>query len=113
MCGDIMLELDEIKFLEGLVPAIVQHYKTGEVLMLAYMNIESLQKTLDTGTTWFWSRSRKSLWNKGGTSGNYQYVKSISMDCDGDSLLVKVDPKGPSCHTGNYTCFYREITNIE
>lgn len=113
MCGDFMLDMDEIKFNEGLVPAVVQHYKTGEVLMVAYMNNESLHKTMETGTTWFWSRSRNAFWNKGETSGHYQYVKSIRLDCDGDSLLVKVDSIGPACHTGNYTCFYRELFNLE
>jgi phosphoribosyl-AMP cyclohydrolase len=76
--------------------------------MLAYMNKESFYLTIKTGTTWFWSRSRNKLWNKGETSGNYQYVKSISYDCDGDALLIKVDQRGAACHTGNISCFYRE-----
>lgn len=101
--------LKEIKYSNGLVPAVVQDFKSGEVLMLAYMNEESLKKTLETGTTWFWSRSRNDFWNKGATSGNYQYVKSISIDCDGDTLLIKVDQIGAACHTGSRSCFYRDI----
>lgn len=100
-----MYEIDGIRFDKGLVPAIIQDYKTGMVLMLAYMNRESFERTLSTGKTWFWSRSRKALWNKGETSGHFQYVKSISFDCDGDSLLIRVDQIGPACHTGNKTCF--------
>lgn len=95
----------------GLVPAIVQQYDTGEVLMMAWMNAESLELTRKTGTTWFWSRSRQELWNKGATSGNMQQVKSIAMDCDGDTLLVQVDSPGPACHTGNRTCFFTDITS--
>ncbi|MBO2945414.1 bifunctional phosphoribosyl-AMP cyclohydrolase/phosphoribosyl-ATP diphosphatase HisIE [Paenibacillus sp. F411] len=94
----------------GLVPAIVQDAETKEVLMMAYMNRESLQLTLEKGETWFWSRSRKELWNKGATSGNTQTVISLSYDCDGDTLLVLVDPKGPACHTGENTCFFNTIT---
>ena len=97
-----------IKFDEhGLVPAIVQDASTGEVLMLAYMNQESLEITLRTGETHFWSRSRKELWHKGGTSGNIQQVVEMRVDCDGDTLLVKVHPAGPACHTGSRTCFFR------
>lgn len=99
-----------IKFNEGLVPAIIQDYLTNEVLMLAYMNEESFNKTLSTKTTWFWSRSRKALWNKGETSGHFQYVKGISYDCDGDTILIKVKQLGAACHTGNRSCFYRDIT---
>jgi phosphoribosyl-AMP cyclohydrolase len=93
----------------GLVPTIIQDFNSKEVLMMAYMNEESLKKTLQDGTTWFWSRSRNEFWNKGATSGNVQIVKNISVDCDGDTLLVEVVPKGPACHTGNITCFYRKI----
>lgn len=101
--------LKDIKFDEkGLVPAIVQG-EDGKVLMMAYMNEESLKKTIETGTTWFYSRSRQSLWNKGETSGNTQLVKSIKVDCDMDTLLVTVEPKGPACHTGEETCFYRQV----
>lgn len=92
-----------------LIPAIVQEQATGEVLMLAYMNRESLQKTLETGYTWFYSRSRQELWNKGATSGNLQKIVSIHGDCDDDTLLVKVIQTGAACHTGNHSCFFNEI----
>jgi len=103
-------ELDNLAFdkLE-LIPAIIQDYENGEVLMLAYMNRESLQKTLETGLTCFWSRSRKQLWQKGETSGNVQTVKEIFYDCDADTFLIKVHQKGPACHTGERSCFYRSI----
>ncbi len=93
----------------GLIPAVIQDAATKEMLMLAYMNAESLQKTLESGETWFWSRSRGELWHKGGTSGNTQKVIEIRYDCDGDALLVLVEPAGPACHTGAVTCFYRTI----
>lgn len=93
----------------GLAPAIVQDARTGEVLMLAWMNEEALRRTLSTGTTWFWSRSRDQFWNKGATSGNTQAVEEVLYDCDADTLLVKVTPAGPACHTGNVSCFYRRI----
>ena len=89
-----------------LIPAIVVEQGSGEVLMLAYMNQESLQRTLDTGFTWFWSRSRQELWNKGATSGHLQRVVSITADCDDDTLLVRVEQTGPACHTGNRSCFF-------
>ncbi len=89
----------------GLVPCIVQEWTTGEVLMLAYMNEESLRKTLDTGYTWFFSRSRNELWNKGGTSGHLQKVRELRFDCDCDTLLAIVDQTGVACHTGDFTCF--------
>jgi phosphoribosyl-AMP cyclohydrolase / phosphoribosyl-ATP pyrophosphohydrolase len=94
----------------GLVPAIVQDAASGEVLMMAFMNPESLAKTLETLETWFWSRSRSELWHKGATSGNTQRVVSIAIDCDGDTLLIKVEPAGPACHTGEASCFFREMT---
>ncbi|HEX9713854.1 MAG TPA: phosphoribosyl-AMP cyclohydrolase [Actinomycetota bacterium] len=94
---------------KGLIPAVVQQHDTGEVLMVAWMNAESLQRTLDSATTWFWSRSRQEFWNKGATSGNLQHVKEVLYDCDGDTLLVKVDAAGPACHTGERTCFFRVI----
>ena len=94
---------------ELLIPAIIQDSKTGEVLMLAYMNSQSLRKSIETGFTWFWSRERQKLWNKGETSGNFQSIKSIYYDCDNDALLVKVDQTGPACHTGNKTCFFKEL----
>ena len=93
----------------GLVPCVVQQQGTGEVLMMAWMNAESLALTVSTGTTWFWSRSRQELWNKGATSGNVQLVKRLLFDCDADTLLVIVDSVGPACHTGHRSCFYREV----
>mgnify|MGYP004470443535 FL=1 len=93
----------------GLVPCVVQQQGTGEVLMMAWMNAESLALTVSTGTTWFWSRSRQELWNKGATSGNVQLVKRLLFDCDADTLLVIVDSAGPACHTGHRSCFYREV----
>ena len=93
----------------GLVPCVVQQQCTGEVLMMAWMNAESLALTVSTGTTWFWSRSRQELWNKGATSGNVQHVKRLLFDCDADTLLVIVDSVGPACHTGHRSCFYREV----
>ena len=92
-----------------LIPAIVQEASTGEVLMLAYMNRESLQKTFETGYAWFYSRSRQELWNKGATSGHFQKVLEIYSDCDDDTLLVKVEQTGAACHTGNHSCFYTKI----
>ena len=103
-------DLDKIKFdAQGLVPAVVQDAKTNAVVMLAYMNRESLKLTLETGYTWFWSRSRQELWNKGATSGNLQKVVEIYYDCDGDALLVKAELSGPACHTGEYSCFHNPI----
>ncbi len=98
---------------DGLIPAIVQQYDTGEVLMMAWMNAEALERTRESGTTWFYSRSRNELWNKGETSGNVQQVKAIAYDCDADCLLVSVDSPGPACHTGNRSCFYRQIEVTE
>ena len=101
-----MIDMNELKFDEkGLIPAIVTDALSGRVLTLAYMNRESLQKTLETGLTCFWSRSRQTLWLKGETSGNYQHVVSITTDCDKDALLVKVEPDGPACHLGTTSCF--------
>lgn len=103
-------DLDKIKFdAQGLVPAVVQDAKTNAVVMLAYMNRESLKLTLETGYTWFWSRSRQELWNKGATSGNLQKVVEMYYDCDGDALLVKATLNGPACHTGQYSCFHNAI----
>ena len=93
----------------GLIPAIVQQHDTSEVLMVAWMNEESLTKTLETSQTWFWSRSRKEFWNKGATSGNTQHVIEVRFDCDADTLLVLVDAAGPACHTGERTCFFRVL----
>ena len=100
----------EIKYdSNGLIPAIVQDAETNQVLMLAYMNEESLRLTLEKGETVFWSRSRGELWHKGETSGNIQKVIELRVDCDADTLLILVHPAGPACHTGNQTCFYRSI----
>ena len=93
----------------GLVPCVVQQEQTGEVLMVAWMNAESLALTIKTGTTWFWSRSRQELWNKGATSGNIQHVKHLLVDCDADTLVAVVDSPGPACHTGHRSCFFRKI----
>ncbi len=107
------MQISEIKFdSNGLIPAIVQDAETSQVLMLAYMNEESLRLTLEKGETVFWSRSRGELWHKGATSGNLQRVVEIRVDCDADTLLILVHPAGPACHTGNQTCFYREMTKI-
>jgi len=92
---------------KGLIPAIVQDANTNQVLMMAYINLESLQLTLETKETHFWSRSRKELWHKGATSGNIQKVLEIRVDCDADTLLIRVQPAGPACHTGEQSCFYR------
>jgi phosphoribosyl-ATP pyrophosphohydrolase/phosphoribosyl-AMP cyclohydrolase len=104
----------EIKWDErGIVPAIVQDVQTGAVLMLAYMNEEALRLTFETGECHFWSRSRQELWHKGATSGNVQRVREVRVDCDADTILLKVEPAGPACHTGEYTCFYQSITSNE
>ncbi len=106
------IDISKLKFDDrGLIPAIVQDVKTDKVLMLAYMNGTSLARTVETGYTWFWSRSRQELWNKGATSGHTQKVYSITYDCDGDALLVKVEQKGAACHTGNYSCFFNPLWN--
>jgi phosphoribosyl-AMP cyclohydrolase len=94
--------------LNDLIPVIVQHALTKEVLMLAYMNSEAYRETLQSGEAHFWSRSRKSLWHKGATSGNFQSVVEVRVDCDADAILLLVIPEGPACHTGNPTCFYRQ-----
>ena len=107
-----MIERDDLALLfekSELIPAIVQCRQTGEVLMLAYMNSESLELTLKTGMTWFFSRSRSQLWNKGATSGHLQKVVSIAADCDRDTLLVTVEQTGAACHTGNRSCFFEPV----
>ncbi len=96
---------------DGLVAAIIQHYETGQVLMLGYMNDESIDYTLREGKVCFWSRSRQELWVKGETSGNLLHVKEIRVDCDADALLLQCDPVGPTCHTGETSCFYRTVAN--
>ncbi|QHT58899.1 bifunctional phosphoribosyl-AMP cyclohydrolase/phosphoribosyl-ATP diphosphatase HisIE [Paenibacillus lycopersici] len=104
----------EIKWNEaGLVPAIVQDVKSKEVLMMAYMNRESLALSVESGETWFWSRSRSELWHKGATSGHTQRIVSLHYDCDGDTLLVRVEQNGPACHTGSYSCFTGEIQGVK
>lgn len=110
MTTEELLKVVDFNKGNGLVPCIIQDFNTKEVLMMAYMNKESLKRTISTKTTWFWSRSRQEFWNKGSTSGNFQHVKSIALDCDGDTLLVKVQQIGAACHTGNKTCFYRDLT---
>jgi len=105
---------DQLIFDEsGLIPAIIQDALTGNVLTLAYMSRTALNKTVQTGETWFYSRSRKQLWNKGESSGNKQIVKNISYDCDGDSLLIQVKPLGPACHKGETTCFHNQLDTRE
>jgi phosphoribosyl-ATP pyrophosphohydrolase/phosphoribosyl-AMP cyclohydrolase len=98
---------------QGLAPAIVQDAATGRVLMLAYVNAASLARTIETGETWFWSRSRGELWHKGETSGNSQRVVSIAIDCDDDTLLIRVVPRGPACHTGEESCFFRPLIDAD
>ncbi len=104
------LTFDQVKFNHvGLVPCIVQDAGTKDVLMMAWMNAESLRLTVEQKTTWFWSRSRKKLWHKGEESGNVQQLVELRYDCDADTLLALVNPAGPACHTGNATCFYRSF----
>lgn len=110
----LRIEIEDLKFdAQGLVPAIVQDARTREVLTLAYMNEESLRRTLQTGETWFWSRSRSELWHKGETSGHTQLVRRIVADCDRDALTVFVEPHGPACHTGARSCFHHEMKSAE
>ena len=104
-----MIDVEKYFKKSELIPAVIQEESTGEVLMLAYMNRESLQKTLETGYTWFWSGSRRELWNKGATSGHLQRITDIKGDCDDDTLLIKVVQTGAACHTGNHTCFFNDI----
>lgn len=107
---EIQIDYSEFKLnSDGMIPVVVQDYKTNQVLMVAYMNEESYKMTLKTRKMTYYSRSRKELWIKGETSGHYQYVKSLSIDCDNDTLLAKVEQVGAACHTGNYSCFYRDI----
>jgi phosphoribosyl-AMP cyclohydrolase len=108
---EAMEEIISLKYdASGLIPAIVQDIDSGQVLMLAYMNAEALEATLRTGQAHFWSRSRAELWHKGATSGNIQQVIELTVDCDADTLLLRVRPDGPACHTGSITCFYRHLT---
>ncbi len=103
------MNLKDIKFEDGLITAIAQDYKTGEVLMVAFMDKEALEKTIETKKAHYWSRSRRKLWKKGESSGHEQVVREILMDCDGDAVLLKVEQKGGACHTGYRSCFYRNI----
>lgn len=108
-----MTTSSELKFDErGLLPVIVQDAATHEVLMMAWMNAASLALTQKTGETWFWSRSRQELWHKGATSGHTQLVVEMRADCDGDTLLIRVQPKGPACHTGERTCFFTPLESV-
>jgi len=109
-----MIKTDQLKFDEhGLIPAVVQDVHSREVLTLAYMNAESVKRTLETHETWFWSRSRNELWHKGETSGNTQKVIDVISDCDGDALVILVEPSGPACHTGETSCFQENLhTNL-
>lgn len=97
----------------GLIPAIVQDARTGQILMFAFMNRESLRRTMDSGQAWFWSRSRQELWHKGATSGNTLAVREVWTDCDEDVLLLKVEPSGPACHTGERSCFFRRLDGAD
>lgn len=101
-----MLKFDE----KGLIPVIIQDEQTGEILMLGYASNESLKLTVESGEVWFYSRSRQELWHKGATSGSILKVKSMAKDCDSDAILIKVEPAGPVCHTGNWSCFFQEFT---
>ena len=103
------MNLDKLFIKSDLIPTIIQDVKTNKVLMLAYMNRESLEKTIETGQTWFWSRSRNELWNKGATSGHTQKVIGIHSDCDDDTLLIEVEQVGNACHTGAYSCFFNKV----
>jgi len=109
---DIMETIGTLKYdIDGLIPAVVQDSATGQVLMLAYMTAGTLQRTMKTGQTYFWSRSRQQVWHKGETSGNVQEVVDIKLDCDGDALLLLVRPAGPACHTGKMTCFHNTVAS--
>ncbi len=106
------MDFDKFFAKSELIPAIIQEKSTGEVLMLAYMNRESMQKTFETGYTWFYSRSRQELWNKGATSGHLQKIVDIYGDCDNDTLLITVEQIGSACHTGNHSCFYTKLKSF-
>lgn len=108
------ISLQHLSFDEkGLIPAVVQDARTGEVLMVAYMNRDSLIRTVESGETWFYSRSRQKLWHKGEESGHFQHVRRIYVDCDADTLVVEVVPEGPACHTGSRSCFFRTLSEWE
>ncbi len=105
-----MFDIDSLFYKSELIPVIVQDIRTRQVLMVGFANREAVRKTLETGTAWFWSRSRQTLWNKGETSGNYLYVKEVYTDCDTDTLLLLAVPAGPACHTGAVSCFFHDLT---
>ncbi len=108
--SDLRFMIDDLRFDErGLITAVIQHHTTRDVLMVAWMNQEALKLTQETGEAHFWSRSRQELWHKGSTSGNVQRVRDIRVDCDGDTLLLLVDPAGPACHTGETSCFFKRL----
>ncbi len=110
----IMKIPDNLKYdKKGLIPAVIQDCRNDQVLMVAYMNAESLRRTVETGLTWFWSRSRQKFWQKGETSGHIQRIKEILYDCDQDTLLIKVEQTGPACHTGARSCFFRSFSEQE
>jgi phosphoribosyl-AMP cyclohydrolase len=110
MIKTLMQIPDNLKYDDkGLIPAVIQDWKSNEVLMVAYMNSASLQKTVESGLTWYWSRSRQKFWQKGETSGHIQRIKEILYDCDQDTLLIKVEQTGPACHTGKRSCFFRHF----
>jgi phosphoribosyl-AMP cyclohydrolase len=110
MLKKIMQIPNDLKYDDkGLIPAVIQDWQNGQILMVAYMNAESLKKTVETRLTWFWSRSRRKFWQKGETSGHIQRVKDILYDCDQDTLLIKVEQTGPACHTGEQSCFFRSF----
>ncbi len=111
MTAPNMSALDQLKFnADGLLPAIIQDQNTGRVLMMAWMNRAALEKTLETGRTWFWSRSRQQFWMKGETSGHVQVVRDVAVDCDGDTLLIQVEQTGAACHEGYRSCFFRSLS---
>ena len=109
-CIETSVRVEALKFdAQGLIPVVVQEAATQQVLTLAYMNRESLQRSLATRETWFWSRSRQELWHKGATSGHTQRIVEIRVDCDADALVILVEPRGPACHTGAPSCFFRRL----
>ena len=108
-----MFDAKNLFYKSELIPVIVQDIHTKQFLMLGFANEEAVRKTFETKTAWFWSRSRQELWNKGGTSGNYRYVKEIYTDCDTDTLLLLVEPAGPACHMGKVSCFYEKLEEVK
>lgn len=107
------MELEQLFQKSDLIPVIIQHFKTKEVLMLGFTNLEAVRLTLETKTAWFWSRSRNQLWNKGESSGHFLHIKTVKTDCDTDTLLYLCDPVGPTCHTGAESCFFNTMLEVE